>query len=128
MSDYIQLIGHALQAQCPATAKKSLLYAEVADDVISCDILFETAGGELELRFASHGLRDLTYEFWEAGTTHVPPRSWRAMEYVLVHAQLRLDFAYPNQLNEEESEHERRPRAIARHFPGLQVNYSRPYG
>jgi len=127
MRELIQLIGQALAVQCP-NATKALVYAEVQDGVIASSVFFETTDAQLFFRYPSDDLEDLVYEFWEAGADRVPARSWRALEYSVVKNKLAVDFTFPEQFNESEGHHERRPRVIARQFPGLKPNYSNPDG
>lgn len=128
MQDYIQLVGLALQKMCPVDSRKLLLYAEVEDGVTGISVLFTDAAGKVNFRFASDELKTLTYEFWEAGADKVPARSWRGLEYGLVGSQLSVNFSYPEQFDPEEEQSDRRPRVIAKHFPGAAVDYSRPKG
>ena len=127
MRDLVQQIGVALVAQCP-NARKALVYAEVEDGVIASSVFVETANAQLFFRYASAELESLIYEFWEVGAERVSARSWRALEYSVIGSKLAVDFTFPDQFDEAEGQHERRPRVIDRQFPGLKPNYSNPDG
>jgi len=126
MRDYLQLIGHALQAQCPSEAEHLLLYAEVEEGVIGCSVFFSASPGVLVFRYASDELENLVYDLWEAGQDGLPPKSWAAIEYMLAGKKLDVSLSYPEQFKQNEGQHERRPRVVARHFPGFHVDFSQP--
>jgi hypothetical protein len=126
MRDFLQLVGQALAQQCPRDVDGALLYAEVEDGVISSSVFFTAASSVLVFRYASEQLEDLVYEFWERGQDGVPPRSWAAIEYQLTGSKLDVGFSYSNQFSKNEGQHERRPRVVARRFPGFTVDFSNP--
>ncbi|MGX5652724.1 hypothetical protein ACWKW4_20910 [Hydrogenophaga borbori] len=128
MKDYLQLIGHALQNICPVEARKLLLYAEVEDGVTQLSVFFDDEQGRVNFRFASDELETLTYEFWETGADKVLARSWCGLEYGLLGSQLTVNFLYSEEFDPDEGQSDRRPRVVARHFPGCTVDYSRPSG
>ena len=128
MLEPIQLVGTALQAQCPRDVRKVLLYAEIEEGVVAASVFFETATNGLQFRYASDELERLTYEFWEVGSGSILPKSWRAIEYALVGQKLTVDLTYREEFKANEGEHERRPKVIARQFPGLNPNFSNPDG
>lgn len=126
MRDFLQLVGQALAEQCPKGVDGALLYAEVEDGVISSSVFFTAAPSVLVFRYASDELEDLVYEFWENGQDGVHPRSWAAIEYQLTGLKLDVGFGYPDQFCKNEGQHERRPRVLARRFPGFAVDFSNP--
>jgi hypothetical protein len=126
MRDFLQLVGHALQQQCPPNIDGALLYAEVEDGVISASVFFTAAPNLLAFRYASDSLEDLVYEFWEKGQDGVLPRSWSAIEYQLSGKKLDVGFAYSDQFYKNEGQHDRRPRVVARRYPGFAVDFSNP--
>ncbi|PZP91928.1 MAG: hypothetical protein DI587_33755 [Variovorax paradoxus] len=126
MRDYFQLIGHALQAQCPAETGSSLLYAEVAEGVIESSVFIDASNEALVFRYASDELEDLVYELWESGQDGVPAKSWAAIEYALVGGKLDIAFTYPEQVMPDEGHIERRQRLVDRRFPGFKVDFSQP--
>jgi hypothetical protein len=128
MRDYIQLIGHALQEQCPADAQSALIYCEVEDGTIGASIFFLSAADLLQFRFASEEVEDLVYALWEEGTEQVPAQSWRAVEYALVDGKLSLEFTYDEKFDEAEGHRDRRARVVARHFPGRVPDFSNSHG
>jgi hypothetical protein len=126
MRDYLQLIGHALQNQCPIDTQSLLLYAEVEWNVIGSSVFYTTTPGVAVFRYASQELEDLTYELWEVGQEKLPAKSWAAIEYMLVGSKLDVALTYREQFIEHEGENDRRPRVIARRSPGSKVNFSNP--
>ena len=126
MRDYFQLIGNALQAQCPPKTTSSLLYAEVAQSVIESSVFFSSSPGGLVFRYASDELEELVYDLWEYGQEGVPAKSWAAIEYVLVGRKLDVSFTYVEQFNLSEGQLDRRRLVVARRFPGFNVDFSQP--
>jgi hypothetical protein len=128
MPDYLQQIGVALQELCSPGSKKSLLYAEVEEGVIGASVFFEDERGNVNFRIASDDLESLTYDLWDIGAEKIPARSWAAVEYTLTGKKLAVNLIYSEQFQSNESEIERRPRVVERHFPGATVDYSQPNG
>jgi hypothetical protein len=128
MPDHIQRIGTALRHQCPIEAAQILLYAEVEDGVISASVFFQLNDNVAHFRYASDELEDLVYEFWETGNDRIPARSWRGMEYALSGTKFDIELSYENAFNPNEGQHERRPRVVARHFPGAKTDFTQPDG
>jgi hypothetical protein len=128
MPDHIQLIGATLRDQCPPDAKRHLLYAEVEDGVIASSVFFQADGDVAHFRYPSEDLEDLVYEFWETGNESIPPRSWRAIEYSLTGIDFNISLSYAEQFSPLEGPHDRRPRILECHFPGLAVNFDSPEG
>jgi hypothetical protein len=128
MPDYLQRIGVALQEMCPPASKKSLLYAEIEEGVIGASVFFEDATGNVNFRFASTELESVAYDLWDIGSEKIPARSWTAVEYTLTGNKLGVSFTYSEQFQANESEIERRPRVVERHFPGAAVDFSKPNG
>jgi hypothetical protein len=128
MPDHIQRIGIALREQCPPEAKRHLLYAEVEDGVIASAVFFQMDGEIAHFRYPSAKLEDLVYEFWETGNESIPARSWRAIEYSLIGVKFDISLAYAEQFIPHEGQHDRRPRVLQRHFPGLALNFDNPEG
>lgn len=129
MTDHYQLLGQELMASCSATPAKALLYAEVEDGAISADVFFQLPTSATVLfRFAPEALRDRIYEFWESGENNIAPRSWAVIQFLVEAGRFTTDLTYPEQLDPEEGLPERRLRAIAKWFPGLVVDYTKPHG
>ena len=122
----LQRIGELLQSECLPNTTKALLYAEVESGMIESALFFQTAPGHVIFRYLSDPLEDAVYDFWESGGDHVPPGSWRGIEYVLVGAKLQVDFTLAETFNAKEGALDRRPRVLARQFPDCLVDYSNP--
>ena len=128
MPDHIQRIGTALRRQCPLEATRILLYAEVEDSVISASVFFQLSNNVAHFRYASDELQDLVYEFWESGNDKIPARSWRGIEYALNGMQFDINLFYEDAFKPDEGQHERRPRVVARHFPGTKTDFTHSDG
>lgn len=117
-------LGEEISRTIPPGARKILLYAEVEDGSYSADFIYRTEqGDEVRHRHALPNVRDAVYAFWCVGSGELKPRSWAVMRYVLENGAFTVSFDYPEQLNDDESEVERRQRAIEQVFPGAKVNY-----
>jgi hypothetical protein len=123
-----QGIAEGIFESCGAPIEKALLYAEVEDGVISADVFFQQADGNtVKFRFASEALRNRVCEFWVSGDSHIAPKSWAALLFLVEGGRFSADLMYPDQLNSKEDISDRRPRVIAKYFPGLEVDYSKPH-
>ncbi|HWG87940.1 MAG TPA: hypothetical protein VN679_09185 [Candidatus Acidoferrales bacterium] len=123
--DIIQHIAAAATDAIGSGQCKTLLYAEAGDGMVSVDLFSKSPEfASVQFRFASPVLQDLVYRFWESGGAQISPRSWATMQLLMEHGRFSIDFAYPNQLKQGEVLHDRRPRVITAHFPGLKVDYS----
>jgi hypothetical protein len=129
MMDFYQRIGQAAIDVAEGADSKLLLYSEVEDGVISADLFFQSLGDTVvRFRFAPKVLQDLIYAFWESGDQKIKPCSWRAMEFVISDGKFSVELMYPEQVSADEDLSDRRPGAIAKVFPGLKVDYSKPNG
>ena len=128
IGQFYQDIGQAALDEAEELAGKLLLYAEVVDRVISADLLYVNEEGMVRLKFCSASMKDLIYSLWERWQEQEPPKNcaWRVMCYVIEGGKFEVAFTYPDQLNEDEDVHDRRPRAIKQYFDGFPVDYSRP--
>jgi hypothetical protein len=128
-SDPYQSIAEGVIDICGDRYEKALLYAEVEDGVISADIFFQQANqNKVKFLFASEALRDCIYEFWSVGEGSIAPKSWATMVFVIENGGFSTDLTYPDQLNRNEDLTDRRPRVLAKHFAGREVDYSKPNG
>src|SRR6187431_1804662 len=91
-----------------------LLYAEVADGVISADLLWHPPSEPKVLfRFASNQLKNLVYALWEHGAESIPAKSFAAIALVIENGAFTADLKYPNEFKKKEALSDRRPRVIA---------------
>jgi hypothetical protein len=128
-SDPIEQIAATALSEVGTSEGKVLLYAEVEDGVISADLFHQrNAASPVLFRFASEHLRELAYRSWVAGAQHVVPQAWQCASLSLSGGSFSLELVYPNQLAPCEDLSDRRPRAVAAHFPGARVDYSAAHG
>lgn len=129
MTDHYQRIGQAALSVSGERVSKLLIYSEVEDGVVSADIFYQLPGrSTADFRFAPPAMRELIYEYWEAGDQEVAPRSWAALKFVVEGGRFSASLVYPGQLDPDEDLAERRPRAVAEYFPGVAIDYSAPHG
>lgn len=123
--DAIQQIGDLAIDVCDPNYGKILVYSEIQDGVISADVFFISANhSEVQYRFSSDELSDVIYDFWENGNEELKARSWRAMSYLVQNGKFEIQLIYADQSDEGEDQGERRERIVAKHFPGLSIDYS----
>ena len=129
MTDHYQRIGQAALAVSGERVSKLLVYSEVEDGVVSADIFYQLQGrSTVDFRFAPPAMRELIYEYWQAGDKEIAPRSWAALKFVVEGGSFSTSFSYPDQFDSNEDLAERRPRAVAEYFPGVAIDYSAPHG
>lgn len=116
-------IGRAALAESGDGTGRLLVYAEVEDGTISCDIFYEPVSGQLRFRFASSSLQSLVYRFWDQGRL-TGDGEWRVMSYFVNGSKFSMDLTYPEQLVDGEDTQDRRPLAVGRHFGDLPIDYS----
>lgn len=118
-NDPIQQIAAVARSEVGSALGKLLLYAEVEGGVVSADLFHQPhPANSVKFRFASKHLLELVYRFWITGAPNISSRTWRCASLVLEGASFTLDLAYPNQVSADEDLSDRRPRAVAAHFPG----------
>ena len=129
MPTIYQQIGAEILSSLGDNMHKVLLYSEVEDGVISADLFFQPSSNHsVSFRFAPDSIKSLIYTFWSSGEESVQPNSWRILQYIVENGKFAVDLSYPDQLDHSEDLSDRRPRALANHFPGAKVDYSKPNG
>ncbi|GAA5162144.1 hypothetical protein [Viridibacterium curvum] len=127
MSDYYQRIGSEAVEFANTDVQKLLIYAEVEDGVISCDLFYlPVSGGDVQFRFCTAKMKDMVYEYWERGQGPIKPESWAVMRYTVEAGKFSVAHEYPDQIDKDEDCSDRRPRAVASFFPGARIDYSKP--
>ena len=126
MRDYLQLIGTMLRAQCPQKVQRVLLHSEVDDGFTSTGVYFSSSRQKLVFRDAQDRLDNLVYRFWKNGQGRILPRSWAAMEYMIIGEKFDVAFTYPEDFESDEAPWDRRDRVLARRFPGYSLGTSNP--
>lgn len=123
-----ELGQHALSL-APDLAGKLLVYAEVESGAISAYLFWVSApSAPLRFRFCPKPMQSVIYSLWTEWQKHPPHHEWRTMSYIIENGKFKVDYVYPDQINEEESEVERRPRVVKQHFGDTKIDYSSPKG
>ena len=112
-------IGGALARILGGDADGTFLYAEGGQGWMASGV-FKEAGGSVRYYDPSRELGDLLLELWNA---EEPDKRWAVMEYVITGAKFDVQFRFPDQIDPDESELERRPRALKRRFGDKPVIY-----
>jgi hypothetical protein len=114
---YQQIGQAALAVAGVPTLEKLLLYAEVDDGWIDAALFFRTRpGGELHQLFLPDELSDLVTRLWES-SRKADKQPWAVMMYTIDgNGRFAIDFEYPDQHDPNEHVHDRRPRALQKHF------------
>lgn len=109
-------------------AGRLLVYAEIADRVISADVLYKNRKGDVQLVLGPSPLDDIVYELWQRWKAEPGNEEWRAMSYVVDEGgKLTVDLIYPDDLDEEEIVTDRRPRAVKKYFGNVKVIRPDPF-
>ena len=95
------------------------LYSEAGEGWYSYAI-FKAEGENVRYYDGTSELGDL---IWKALKTEEPGKRWAVMEYVITGTKFDAQFQFPEQIDPEESEIERRPRALKKHFGERPVIY-----
>ena len=126
IEEFYQTIGEAALEMADDMSGTLLLYAEVEDGHSSCALFYETEAGIVRYRRCSELLWELIDSFWERWREGPCNHEWRVMCYVIEDGKFRIDYTYPDQINEEEGVPDRRPSAITKYFGDKKVDYSNP--
>ena len=97
----------------------TFLYSEAGDGWCSYAIFKEEGGG---VRYYA-GTSELGDLIWKAWLTEDSDKRWAVVEYVVTGTKFDVQFQFPDQIDPEESEDERRPRALKKHFGDKPVIY-----
>jgi len=123
----IRNIGQEAMALADGLAGRLLVYAEVEDGVISADMFYvNSLAGSVRFRLCPESMRTLIQELWERWQVVPGNREWRVLAYVIDGGDFKIDFGYPDQINENEDLSERRPTAVKKYFGEAKVDYSKP--
>jgi len=100
----------------------AFLYAEAGEGWVGAAI-FKDEGTSVRYFTPSSELTDLLWEAWNA---EEPGKRWAAMEYEIEGTKFDVNFQFPNEINSEETEMDRRPRVLERRFGDKPVIYPPP--
>src|SRR2546430_338453 len=93
-----QDIGQTALNAADGLKGKLLIYAEVEDGVISCDLFYLNKAGVVRFKFCPDTLKGLVYSLWESWQKDPNNREWRVMTYVFEGGKFHIDFTYPDQI------------------------------
>ena len=129
VEELLQEVGREAVAVAGADlAGRLLVYAEIADRVISADVLYTNRKGDVQLVLGPSPLDDIVYELWQRWKAEPGNEEWRAMSYVVDEGgKLTVDLTYPDDLDEEEIVTDRRPRAVKKYFGNVKVIRPDPF-
>lgn len=95
------------------------LYAEAGEGWIGAGV-FKQEGGSVRYFDPSSELCDLLLQAWKTETRE---KRWAVMEYQVKGTRFDVDFQFPDEIDPNETEMDRRPKAIKRRFGDKPVLY-----
>jgi hypothetical protein len=98
------------------------LYAEAGQGWLGAGV-FKEEGERVQYFDPSSGLTDLLLEAWNA---EEPDKRWAVMEYEVKGTKFDAQFQFPDEIDPNETEMDRRPRALKRRFGDRPVIYPPP--
>lgn len=112
-------IGSALSRIVAGDPDGTFLYAEGGEGWMASGI-FREEDGSIRYFRPTRELGDLLLELWN---TEDPDKRWAVMEYEVKGTRFEVKFQFSDEIDPEESELERRPRALKRRFGERPVIY-----
>jgi hypothetical protein len=97
----------------------TFLYAEGGDGWMASGV-FKVEGSVIRYFRPTRELGDLLLQAWNAED---PDKRWAVMEYSIKGTKFDVQFLFPDDIDPDESDVERRPRALRRHFGDKPVIY-----
>jgi hypothetical protein len=123
----IQAIGRELLACAPDGARPVLVYAEIAQDSHGSGVFYPKARGSgLVFKFGSTALENALIDLWSS-EKKAPGGRWRAVCFSVEGiTSFKMDFVYPDALDESVGPVERRQRFVEARFGKLakKIDYS----
>lgn len=119
-------IGRSALSSADDLRGKLLVYSEFEDGVVSADVFYEDASGNVRFRFGQDSLQECVYSFWTQWKEHSNNSEWHVMCYAISGVTFDIDLIYPDQISGDEDLSDRRPRAIKKYFGDARIDYSRP--
>lgn len=105
-------------------AEGTYLYAEAGQGWVGAGV-FKPEPQSVRYFDPSSDLSDLLLNAWNA---EKPEKRWAVMELQIVGTSFEVRFRLPKEINTDETEMQRRPRALKRHFGDKPVIYPPPPG
>ncbi|BCA60610.1 hypothetical protein [Sphingomonas sp. HMP6] len=112
-------IGHELGRIVGGDPDKTYLYAELQEGVVGAGV-FKDEGNSVRYFDPSRPLIDLLIEAWEV---EEPGKRWEVIEYAVVGKEFDAVFKFPEELNPDEYEDERRDVALHARYGDKPVIY-----
>lgn len=112
-------IGHELGRIVGGDPDKTYLYAELQEGVVGVGV-FKDEGNQVRYFDPSRALIDLLVEAWEA---EEPSKRWEVIEYGVLGKKFNAVFKFPDELNPDEYEDERREVALHARYGDKPVIY-----
>jgi hypothetical protein len=126
LEEIIQDIGALAVATVGEAGEKILIFAEVEDGLVSSDLFYGAGEGDVRFLLCPPTLEALIQLLWDEWRDVPGNREWQEMAYGVADGGFTIDLAYPDEIEEDEDFSDRRPRAIAKHFGVVAVDYSNP--
>ena len=104
----------------------TFLYAEAGEGWLGASV-FKDEGNRVQYFDPSSELCDLLFDAWEAENPN-PKMRWPVMEYQIKGSKFDTQFRYPDEVEAQSFDDERREAALSRHFGDKQVVYPPPPG
>jgi hypothetical protein len=116
----LSLISEILSHDTKYRLDNTLLYAKVGPGTVSASV-FKDDGFNAVYRWVySDRLIETLQDLWEAADSE---KRWSEMEYVIRNNKFHAHFAYPEEIDKDEDEFERRARIVKRHFGDKPIAY-----
>jgi hypothetical protein len=112
-------VGDALAEIVGGEPDGVYLYVEAGEGWIGPSV-FKDEGSELRYFDGTPELSELLLKAWK---TEDPDKRWTVMEYQINGTKFDVQFEFPDEIDPNETEMERRPRALKRRFGGKPVVY-----
>ncbi|WP_419814104.1 hypothetical protein [Glacieibacterium sp.] len=110
-------IGEAVGHETDRLASEIFLYVEIQPAVISPS-MFMDYGEKVIHHSASERLTFLLYDLWLADPE---AKRWAAMKYIVNDGHFEALFTYPNEIDPEEDQDDRRDRIVSERYHNKQI-------
>jgi len=119
ISSILNQIGNELSQDKEYPLNGTFLYAEAASNVVGTSI-FKDLGDHLLFRSSTRITDYLILDLWEAAPAG---RRWVTMQYWIEDGKFTASFTYPEELDPEETERDRRARILQQRYGNKRIVY-----
>lgn len=119
VAQMLDKIGQILAQDALYPLDETLLYAQLDTNMVGPSI-FKDRGDHILYRISSDGLTYPLLDLWEEAP---PGKRWAEMEYLVRNGKFEVTFVYPDQIDRNEDELERRDRIVKRYFGDKPIVY-----